>query len=128
MVVDASALLAILKGEPEEDLFSQILTDAPVSRISPVNWFETAIQAEKAGRDDWLAFEGIVVRAKITITPIDETQARLAHQAWRRFGKGRHAARLNLGDCFAYALSKVTGEPLLYKGGDLSRTDVVAAV
>jgi ribonuclease VapC len=73
-----------------------------------------------------LAFEGIMERARIAITPTDEAQARLAHQAWRRFGKGRHAARLNLGDCFAYALSKVTGEPLLYKGGDFSRTDVCA--
>jgi ribonuclease VapC len=128
MVVDASALLAILKGEREEKLFTGILASSSLNRISPVNWFETSVQAEKAGREDWLAFEGIVVRARIIITPIEEEQARLAQQAWRRFGKGRHPARLNLGDCFAYALAKMTGEPLLFKGADFARTDVLAAV
>jgi len=126
MIVDASAILAILKSEPEAEIFSRALTRAAVKLISPINWHEAAVNMERS--DDFERFEIFLKRAAIVITPIDETQARLAHHAWRRFGKGRHAARLNMGDCFAYALSKVTGEPLLYKGADFSRTDVAAAV
>jgi ribonuclease VapC len=126
MIVDASAILAILKSEPESAIFARALSQAAVKLISPINWHEAAVNMERT--DDFIGFETFVSRTGIVITPIDETQARLAHQAWRRFGKGRHAARLNLGDCFAYALSKVSGEPLLYKGADFSQTDVAAAV
>lgn len=126
MIVDASAILAILKSEPDAAIFARALTRDAVKFISPINWHEAAVNMERS--DDFERFEVFFKRSAIVISRVDETQARLAHQAWRRFGKGRHAARLNMGDCFAYALSKVTGEPLLYKGGDFSRTDVVAAV
>jgi ribonuclease VapC len=126
MVIDASALVAILRSEVEQSTFTRALSRAPVKRISPVNWHETAIATEKTG--DFGFLEAIMARYGIVITPIDEKQARLAHQAWLKFGKGRHPARLNLGDCFAYALAKMTGEPLLFKGGDFARTDITAAV
>jgi ribonuclease VapC len=126
MIVDASAILAILKSEPEEALFMRALALADSKQVSPVNWHEAAVNFERGG--DFAQFESFMRHAGIVVAPTDEDQARLAHQAWRRFGRGRHPARLNLGDCFAYALAKMTGEPLLYKGADFSRTDVVAAV
>ena len=128
MIVDASALIAILMGEPEEQLFVQAIRAAPVCRMSPVNWFEAALKAENAIPSSMQSLEEFVARAGIEIVPIDKAQARLAHQAWRLFGKGRHEARLSLGDCFAYALAKQTSEPLLFKGGDFGRTDIVSAV
>jgi ribonuclease VapC len=128
MIIDASAIVAILKGEPEEAHFVQMIEAAAVCRMSPVNWFEAALHAEKAEPPAIQALEDFAARANIIIVPIDEVQARLAHQAWRKFGKGRHPAKLNLGDCFAYALAKATNEPLLYKGGDFPHTDIVSAV
>jgi len=126
MVVDASALIAILRSEPEQDAYSLALSRAPTRRISPVNWHEVAVVMERT--NDFQIFESVLVRLRVSVASIDEAQARLAHLAWRRFGKGRHPARLNLGDCFAYALAKQTGEPLLFKGRDFGLTDVKAAV
>ena len=126
MIVDASALVAILKSEPEKALFIQALADADAPKISPVNWHVCAVRMERDG--DFEKLEGFIARARIMVVPIDEIQMRLAHQAWRTYGKGRHAARLNLGDCFAYALAKAMGEPLLFKGGDFPHTDIVPAV
>lgn len=128
MVLDASAILAILKGEPEEASFKAALSDAAVRHISPVNWFEVAIHTENAGRDDVAAFKKLAEFIGLVVVPIDESQMRLAHSAWRKFGKGRHPARLNLGDCFAYALAKSLNEPLLYKGGDFGKTDIKSAL
>jgi ribonuclease VapC len=128
MVIDASALVAILKLEPERELFSRLIYRASVRRISPVNWFEAAVQAERAGAESVAAFRDYIAAAEIVVTPVDQTQMRMAHLAWRDFGKGRHPARLNMGDCFAYALAKQSGEPLLFKGGDFDKTDIVAAV
>lgn len=126
MVVDASALIAIIRAEPERDAFALALRRAPQRHISPVNWHEVAMVMERT--NDFQVFEDLIARLAISIASIDETQARLAHSAWRRFGKGRHAARLNLGDCFAYALAKQTGEPLLFKGRDFGQTDIKAAL
>ncbi len=92
--------------------------------ISPVNWLEAAIRAEHAGPADIAALDAFVVAAEIDIVPVDQFQMRIAHMAWRDFGKGHHPASLNLGDCFAYALAKQTGQPLLFKGRDFGRTDV----
>jgi len=128
MVVDASAMIAILRGEPEEESFKRVLALATVRYMSPINWWEVAINAEKAGRSDMSAFDKFCKRLDLKIVPVDEGLMRLAHQSWRRYGKGQHPARLNLGDCFAYALAKSLNEPLLYKGGDFARTDVAAAV
>jgi ribonuclease VapC len=128
MVIDASALVAILKLEPEREQFARAILQADICRMSPVNWMEAAIRAERAGPSDVVALDMFVDAAKITITPVDRFQMRIAQIAWRDFGKGHHPAKLNLGDCFAYALAKQTGEPLLYKGGDFARTDIVAAL
>ncbi|HEY1836902.1 MAG TPA: type II toxin-antitoxin system VapC family toxin [Rhizomicrobium sp.] len=128
MVVDASAVLAVLLEEPEAGMFKHALAEASVLHISPVNWFEIAIKAEKAGKQDVAAFHDFMDRLSVVVVPVDESQMHLAHDAWRDFGKGRHPAKLNLGDCFAYALAKQMGEPLLFKGGDFGRTDIKSAV
>jgi ribonuclease VapC len=124
MVVDASALIAILRGEPEERAFAKALAAASIRRMSPVNWFEAAVNAEKGGSADYATLERLAARLSLEIVPVDDNQMHLAHQAWRRYGKGRDPAKLNLGDCFAYALAKRLNEPLLFKGGDFSRTDI----
>ncbi|MBV8978048.1 MAG: type II toxin-antitoxin system VapC family toxin [Alphaproteobacteria bacterium] len=128
MVVDASAFLAILRGEPEEESFKLAIALAPVRHMSPVNWFEVAVNSQKGGDSELEAVERLGTLIGLVIVPIDAIQLRLAFEAWRRFGKGRHRARLNLGDCFAYALAKSLDAPLLYKGGDFAHTDVVSAV
>jgi ribonuclease VapC len=96
--------------------------------MSPVNWLEAAISASRAGPDDMAALDAFVEAARMDIVAVDRRQMRLAHDAWRDYGKGRHPARLDLGDCFAYALAKSLSEPLLCKGGDFARTDVAAAI
>lgn len=126
MIVDASALLAILKAEPEQQIFARALARSPETKISPVNWFEAALHAERSG--DLEVLKALMDRARIKIASIDGTHAAIAFEAWRKFGKGRHQAALNLGDCFAYALAKALGEPLLYKGEDFVKTDIKAAV
>src|ERR1700744_2547636 len=124
MVIDASAILAILLDEPEADDFKYALADAQVRHISPVNWFEVAIRAESAGKIDYEAFADLMKQLSMIVVPVDAAHMRLAHRAWLKFGKGRDKAKLNLGDCFAYALAKSLGEPLLYKGKDFSQTDI----
>src|SRR5262249_25869572 len=128
MIIDASAIVAILRGEPEDKLFADAISDDPVRQMSPVNWFEAAIAAEKYGDADFAALEKFAARVGLVIVPVTQEHMRLAYKAWLRFGKGRDKAKLNLGDCFAYALAKHSGEPLLYKGGDFTKTDVIAAV
>jgi ribonuclease VapC len=127
MVVDASAIIAILHAEPERPLFLRALLRAPALRMTPVNWLEAAmvIDSRSTGRAE---FEALIARSGITIVPVDVSLMRAAYEAWRTFGKGRHPARLNLGDCFAYALSKETGEPLLFKGDDFRKTDITPAL
>lgn len=128
MVVDASAIMAILRGEPEEEAFKGALADAVARYISPVNWLEVAMNAESAGRADAVAFNRLSDFVAFTVVPVDEAQMRIAHDAWKKHGKGRHRAKLNLGDCFAYALAKALNEPLLYKGGDFGKTDIKSAL
>ena len=127
MVIDTSALAAIFFGEPERQKFLEAIAAAPTRMVSAATILETGIVLESrlgdaAGRE----FALFVIRAKLEIVPFDAEQAELALSAWRRFGKGRHPAALNYGDCFAYALSKWTGEPLLAKGTDFEATDVSA--
>lgn len=127
MVVDTSALAAILFEEPGADAFARRLADARAARMSAVSYVELGmITASSRGMkpaelDRWLETIGIAVVA------VDTRQARLALGALLAFGKGRHPARLNIGDCFAYALAKAFGEPLLFKGEDFARTDVLPA-
>ena len=125
MVLDTSALLAILCGEPERQQFIELLIADPTRLLSAANFLETGIvlenrSGEAAGRD----LDLFLYRAAVTVVPVDRDQAELARRAYRRFGKGRHPAALNYGDCFAYALSKSSGEPLLFKGDDFARTDI----
>lgn len=127
MIVDASAALAILLSEPDAPTFARALAEADGASMSAVNFVEAAIALESqtgtAGELD-----ALMRRAAIKLAPVSAEQAYLARQAYADFGKGRHAARLNLGDCFAYALAKFSGEALLFKGEDFRRTDVIAAV
>jgi ribonuclease VapC len=128
MVIDASAIVAILRGEPEDKIFADVISDDPMRHMSPVNWFEAAIAAEKYDDADFVTLEKLATRIGLVIVPVTEEHMRLAHRAWLRFGKGRDKAKLNLGDCFAYALARSLDEPLLYKGRDFSRTDVRSAL
>jgi ribonuclease VapC len=128
MVIDASALMAILKKEPEWHVFFRAINRAASAWISPVNWYEATVNAEKYGINNVRIVETIVQRLKIHVVPVDEHQMRLAHAAWRKYGKGRNPAQLNMGDCFAYALAQQIGEPLLYKGKDFAKTDIAAAI
>jgi ribonuclease VapC len=125
MVLDTSALLAILFLEPEADRFADLIASDPRRLLSAASMQETAIVVEarkgpSAGRE----LDLLIHRARIDVVAFEESQLELARQAWRRFGKGNHRANLNFGDCFAYALSRSSGEPLLFKGGDFAQTDV----
>jgi ribonuclease VapC len=125
MVIDTSALVAIFFAEPEREKFLAAITAAGSRLVSAATVLETGIvlearQGEAAGRE----FDLFVVRANLQIVPVDADQADLARSAWRKYGKGRHTAGLNFGDCFSYALAKLTGEPLLAKGTDFACTDI----
>jgi ribonuclease VapC len=125
MVIDTSALLAIFLAEPERKLFLDSILQAETRMISAANVLETGIvlearRGESAGRE----FDLFLVRANLQIVSVDSEQAEIARSAWRKYGKGRHPAALNFGDCFAYALAKSSGEPLLAKGADFVATDI----
>jgi ribonuclease VapC len=125
MVIDTSALAAIFFAEPERQGFLDAITAAANRLISAATVLETGIvlearRGEAAGRE----FDLFVVRASLQVVPVDAEQADLARSAWRKYGKGRHPAALNFGDCFSYALAKSTGEPVLTKGAAFSQTDI----
>jgi ribonuclease VapC len=126
MVLDTSAVLAILLNEPEKSNFVKTVTSAARLCISAANYVEAGIVMEArfgaAGRHQLLLF---LNRAGVKIEAVDSEQADLALDGYRRFGKGNHPAGLNYGDCFSYALSVQTDEPLLYKGTDFDKTDIV---
>jgi len=129
MVIDTSALIAMLSDEPgAEDLEAAVEAD-PVRLMSTASFLEAAIviesrYGEPGGRelDLWLH------RAAVNLVSLNVEHAETARLAYRQFGKGRHVAGLNYGDCFAYALAKISGEPLLFKGNDFTRTDIVSAI
>jgi len=128
VIVDSSALLAVVWNEPEAERLARALQAAPMRRIGVVNWFESMMVAE--GRSGAASARALLLTlADLDIQPLafDQDQMLAAYGAWQRFGKGRHPARLNLGDCCAYAAAVVSGEPLLFKGDDFARTDVNAA-
>jgi ribonuclease VapC len=128
MVLDTSAIVAILEDEPERERFVQRVAGAEVRLLSAVSRVECTCVVEGRKRDAGRAELDLFLReAAIEIAPVTADQAEIACEAFRRFGRGRHPAGLNIGDTFAYALAKATGEPLLYKGADFSRTDVDAA-
>ena len=128
MILDTSALIAVLFGEPEADAFTRLIHDADRCLISAGTFLELSIVIERqAGPEAARQCDMFFRRAGIIVEPFTVEQAHVARQAFHDFGKGRHRAGLNFGDCFAYALSKVTGEPLLFKGNDFKKTDVVGA-
>jgi len=128
MILDTSAMVAILYREPEAPAFARLIQDADMCRISVANYVELSMVIEnQLGPEGMRQAEAFLRRAGILIEPVTLDQGDLARQAFLDFGKGRHQAGLNLGDCFSYALAKVTGEPLLFKGNDFSQTDIRTA-
>jgi ribonuclease VapC len=129
MVIDTSAIIAILINEPERDIFTRIVAAEPASAISIMTFYEASIvSASKIGTPRAaVRVDEFVHQMQIDIVPltIDDTVA--AREAYFRYGRGYHPAGLNLADCFAYALAKTRNEPLLFKGDDFSKTDVVPA-
>ncbi len=128
MVLDTSALLAVLFDEPERREFVRTIAAARRRLISSATLIESSIvvesrRGEAAGRE----LDLFLHRAMVDTVAVDEEQVQLARAAWRRYGKGRHPAGLNFGDLFAYALARASGEELLFKGDDFAVTDVVAA-
>jgi ribonuclease VapC len=129
VIVDTSALVAILRREPEAYAFSRAIASAEAPRMTAANWLEAAMVSE--GRGDAIADErldDIIARLRVEIVPVTAELARRARAAWRVYGKGRHPAALNFGDSMSYALAKERDEPLLFKGDDFARTDVKQAL
>ena len=125
MVIDTSAIIAILLEEPGNEHISEVIVNSSKCIISAFTALECGIviearKGEPGGRELDLLFH----RLNITIINLDSRQFEIARTAWRQFGKGRHPAKLNIGDCCSYALSAYSGEPLLYKGDDFSKTDI----
>ena len=129
MIVDSSALLAILFNESDAETYARAITNADTCRISAANFVEVAIVVEAQTRASGSRqFDAFFRRAGIVVEPVTEEQAYIARQAYTDFGKGRHRAGLNFGDCFSYALAKTTGETLLFKGDDFKKTDISSAI
>jgi ribonuclease VapC len=125
MVIDTSAILAILMDEPEAGHFRQVMGTAGGLLLSAVSALEaTCVLESRKGELAGAELELLIFKLPITVAPFDETQLEMARQAWRKYGKGRHPAGLNFGDCAAYALAKATGQALLFKGGDFAKTDI----
>ena len=130
MIIDASAIIAILRDEPDAAFFARKITDATNRRVSAVNFVEAAVVID-ASRDPIASrrFDDLLGEASVSIEPVTGRQAIIAREAYRDFGKGSgHLARLNFGDCFAYALAKEMNEPLLCKGNDFIHTDITSIV
>ena len=130
MIVDTSALVAILRGEPEAYEFGKLLDDAESLHISAANYLELGIVID-ARREPTMSrgIEDLLLRFNIVIEPVTPEQARIARQAYRDYGRGSgHSANLNFGDCFSYALARDKRQPILFKGTDFSATDLTPAV
>lgn len=128
MILDSSAIVAVLRAEPEAPDFAKAIESAKQRRISAVSYVEAAIVID-SGRDAVASrrFDDFFRASRIKVESVTPRQAEIARNAYRDFGKGRHQARLNFGDCFAYALAKEMDEPLLFKGKDFLHTDVETA-
>ena len=125
MVIDTSAIIAILLNEPENESITEVLAKSSKRLMSAFTALECGVvieakKGEPGGREMDLLFH----KLNITIVNMDSKQFEIARKAWRLFGKGRHPAKLNIGDCCSYALSAHSGEPLLFKGDDFSKTDI----
>lgn len=130
MIIDTSALVAILRDEPDAARHAAAIAEASERRVSAATYVEIAAVID--GADDAIAsrrLDELFQEARIIIEPVTQSQAQLARQTYRDFGKGRgHAAKLNFADCFAYALAAEKSEPLLFKGDDFARTDIAGAL
>lgn len=128
MILDTSALVAILFDEPEAEDFARLILEADVCRLSVANYLELSMVLERQAKPEAARqAEAFLRAAAIVEEPVTLQQGALARQAFYDFGRGRHTARLNFGDCFAYALAKAMSEPLLFKGRDFAKTDVQVA-
>jgi ribonuclease VapC len=124
MILDSSAIVAVLRAEPDAAKFARALESAPIRRVSAVSYVESAAVIDRGG--DAIAsrrFDDFFRASRVSVEAVTLRQAELARHAYRDFGKGRHKAGLNFGDCFAYALAKEMNEPLLFKGDDFRHTD-----
>ena len=130
IAVDSSAIIAILRAEPEEQRFTDAIIDADASFISSVSLQESSmvLAGQRGSAATWQPLDELIQRLSMEIVPHDADLARIAREAFLRFGKGRHPAALNCGDCASYALAKARGLKLLFKGQDFARTDIVAAL
>jgi ribonuclease VapC len=129
MIIDTSALIAILLNEAEAEPFAKAMAADPKRLVSSFSLLEAAIVIEaKKGEAGGVELDLLVHRARIEIVAMSTEQVELARAAWRRYGKGNHPAGLNIGDCCAYALAKYSGEPLLFKGRDFELTDITSAL
>ena len=129
MIVDSSAIVAVVFREAEADHFQRVISDAATRRMSVANYFEAAMVIEgRMGEEGARGLDNYLDSAGIELVSVSAEQAHAARAAWRRYGKGNHPAGLNFGDCFAYALAEINGEPLLYKGDDFALTDVESAL
>jgi len=128
MIVDSSVIIAVLRNEADRDSIIEILQREPVCRMSAVTYAEAGIVTD-GNRNPVLSrrFDDLLRHVGVRVESVTPEQARIARQAYRDFGKGRHKAGLNFGDCFAYALAKEAGEALLFKGNDFRHTDIEAA-
>ena len=125
MVIDTSAVMAILLGEAEAETFAVTIEGDPTRLMSAASVFESAFVIEsRKGPAGGREFDLLLHRAQVEVVPFTREQFEVARDGWRRFGKGRHAAGLNMGDCFSYALAVTSGEPLLFKGDDFGLTDI----
>ena len=130
MIVDTSAIVAMLRAEPDANALSKALRGAAVLRLSAASYVELAVVIDGLG-DPVLSggLDAVLTAYRIRIEPLTESQARIARAAYQRFGKGSgHPARLNMGDCFAYALARDLDEPLLFKGDDFKLTDIEVVI
>jgi len=128
MVIDTSAIIAIPLGEAEAETFAKAISYDEKRLLSAFSALEASVVIEaRLGAAGKLALEQLLFSAKIEIVEMNEQQVQLAHEAWRKFGKGYHPAKLNLGDCCSYALAKYSGESLLFKGNDFKQTDIKTA-
>jgi ribonuclease VapC len=125
MVLDTSAILAILQNEPERRKFNEAIETSETRSLSTASFVECSMILEsRYGADGVRDLDLFIAKAQVSLVSVDEEQADLARRAFRKYGKGRHPAGLNFGDCFSYALARSLDEPLLFKGNDFSQTDI----
>jgi len=129
MIVDTSAALAVVLGEPGFEVFAEAISASETPRISAASFLEASVVAEtRAGDRGLRQFDYFIRESGLTVEPVTHEHALIAREGFSSYGKGRHPAGLNFGDCFAYALAKSTSEPLLFKGEDFRQTDVLPAL